>query len=316
MWSLLPMQSHAYCGSAVQYKHYIGRCPAASGILQHEVPNLRSHLRPLQQRNSQARQLATGQTFAAQAAASSSASTDWFYNESGQRSWVRLAPVSSSLFRHAYGCHTVELQRRNVQYFLLVRCTCIHGCPLKRGIATSYVTIVTFLPIPYVPRSIVRNRHMHGHHYLRSTFCMGQLDAMELKQLQSGGTLQSLLAQLGENYEPDRLAAALKEREFEMAARAAGVVTGFGTWIARVTAARPVHSPSDLRGNAELQQELSLVSWWQWVHHFALRQATEAWRWLRGALRLIFLLRPGRRTTQQGGWRRTSGCAPGSCATC
>lgn len=76
---------------------------------------------------------------------------------------------------------------------------------------------------------------------------MGQLDAMELKQLQSGGTLQSLLAQLGENYEPDRLAAALKEREFEMAARAAGVVTGFGTWIARVTAARPVHTLSDLK---------------------------------------------------------------------
>jgi hypothetical protein len=62
---------------------------------------------------------------------------------------------------------------------------------------------------------------------------------MDLKQLRNGGTLQSLLAQLGEKYEPERLAVALKEREFEMAARAAGVVTGFGTWLARITAVRP-----------------------------------------------------------------------------
>ena len=65
-----------------------------------------------------------------------------------------------------------------------------------------------------------------------------QLDAMELKQLRSGGVLTQLLAQLGEKYEPERLAAALKERELEMAMRAAGVVASFGTWIARVTAVR------------------------------------------------------------------------------
>ena len=61
---------------------------------------------------------------------------------------------------------------------------------------------------------------------------------MELKQLRSGGVLTQLLAQLGEKYEPERLSAALKERELEMAMRAAGVVASFGTWIARVTAVR------------------------------------------------------------------------------
>ena len=61
---------------------------------------------------------------------------------------------------------------------------------------------------------------------------------MELKQLRRGGVLTQLLAQLGEKYEPERLAAALKERELEMALRAAGVVASFGTWIARVTAVR------------------------------------------------------------------------------
>lgn len=73
-----------------------------------------------------------------------------------------------------------------------------------------------------------------------SCACGGaQLEAMDLRQLRNGGTLENLLAQLGEKYEPERLAAALKEREFEMAARAAGVVTGFGTWLARITAVRP-----------------------------------------------------------------------------
>ena len=76
-----------------------------------------------------------------------------------------------------------------------------------------------------------------------------QLDGMELKQLRSSGVLTQLLAQLGEKYEPERLAAALKERELEMAMRAAGVVASFGTWIARVTAVRayalrPLLSPA------------------------------------------------------------------------
>ncbi len=77
---------------------------------------------------------------------------------------------------------------------------------------------------------------------------------MDLKQLRNGGTLQSLLAQLGENYEPERLAAALKEREFEMAARAAGVVTGFGTWLARITAVRP-------GGLGQQAQACALTAW-------------------------------------------------------
>ena len=250
MWSLLPTQSHAYCGSAVLYGRHTGRCPATSAISQHEVPYLRSHLRPLHQRNIRAGQLATGQTFAAQAAASSSANTEWFYNESGQRSWVRLAPA---LYFFVLACIPLSHCRTAAPEYSILSAYSLHlhtrlsALLLKRGHATSCVTTVTFLPVPYVPRRIMRKKHIHGQHYLRSTVCMGQLDAMELKQLQSGGTLQSLLAQLGENYEPDRLAAALKEREFEMAARAAGVVTGFGTWIARVTAARLVHTLSDLR---------------------------------------------------------------------